>query len=51
MAEQAQRDEIEDRGVDGEDHEARQVVAGRLHSPEDVVEPEREPGKGNPVAK
>ena len=50
MPEQAQRDEIENRGVEGEDHEAGQMVAGRVHSPDDVVEAEREPGERDPMA-
>src|SRR3989442_6731376 len=49
-AEEAPCDEIEDSGVRGVQQNVREMVAGRIHSPEEIIETQRHPGNGNVVA-
>ena len=50
LLENAERHEVEDRGIRAVDEEARQMVARRVHAPEDVVEAEREPRQRDVMA-
>ena len=49
-AEEAQRQEVEGQGGGGVEEEAREVIAGGCHAPEEIVEAEGEPGQGDVVA-